>query len=245
MTSEPPPARGAEPDPVQRVRLRVGRSGEVRFLSHLETMNAWLRALRRAGAPLAYTQGFHAHPRVSFSTASPVGEESAGDLMDVMLVRRQDPSALAAALAETLPEGFHVFGACEVPLRGRSLMSRVTGFSFDIFTHGDPEELAVRAHALLSASALPVERKTKKRGRSQRGTRVVDLRPMLESLEVSDAGEGQVRVRFSSRVIDGRSMRWKDALELLGLDYRAARVLKRDTRLAPEERVPEVTTPAG
>ena len=238
MRSVAPPARPPEPEPVQRLRLRIGREGGVRFLSHLETMNAWLRALRRAGAPLAYTRGFHAHPRVSFSTASPVGEASRGDLMDVVLVERRDPAALAAALAAVLPEGFRVFGACEVPLRGKSLMSRVEGFRFAIRARGEHRALAERAGELLAASELPVRRKTKKRGRSQRGSRVVDLRPMLASLEVSPAGEGEVCVDFSSRVIDGRSMRWKDLLELLGLDPRAAKVLKLETQLAADERVP-------
>src|SRR5690606_4267902 len=53
-----------EPEPVQRVRLRIGRTGEPRFLSHLETMNAWVRALRRARAPFSYSRGFHAHPKL-------------------------------------------------------------------------------------------------------------------------------------------------------------------------------------
>lgn len=38
----------AEPVAVQRVRFRVGREGEARFLSHLEAVNAWIRCLRRA-----------------------------------------------------------------------------------------------------------------------------------------------------------------------------------------------------
>jgi len=239
MVNEERPERVAEPDPVQRLRFRIGRAGDVRFLSHLESMNAWLRALRRASAPLAYSQGFHAHPRVSFSTASPVGEESVGDYMDIMLVRREEPAALLARLQGTLAQGFKALAVCEVPLRGPSLMGRLAGFRFDIFAAGDAAEVAAKAEALMAAAEIPVERKTKKRGRSQRGTKIVDLRPMLVSLEAAPEGEGQVRIRFATNVIGGRSMRWKDALDLLGLDVQLARVLKRETLLTPDEPVPE------
>src|SRR5690606_2441683 len=68
-----------EPEPVQRLWFRVSRTGRSRHLSHLEAMNAWMRALRRAKAPLSYSQGFHPHPRIAFSTALPQGEASYGD----------------------------------------------------------------------------------------------------------------------------------------------------------------------
>jgi radical SAM-linked protein len=244
LSSEGPIERPQDPDPVQRVRFRIGRSGDARFLSHLESMNAWLRALRRARTPLAYTQGFHAHPRVSFSTASPVGEESVGDYMDVMLLEREDPAALLGRLQATLATGFAALGACEVPLRGPALMASLDGFRFDLFAAGDFSQVSERARALVEAAEIPVERKTKKRGRSRRGTRMVDLRPMLESMAVEDLGGGQVRVAFSTRVVEGRSMRWKDALELLGLDVQRSRVLKRETRLVESEPVPVVAASA-
>ena len=43
-----PPARITEPDPIQRLVFRVGLTGSTRFLSHMETNNAWIRSLRRA-----------------------------------------------------------------------------------------------------------------------------------------------------------------------------------------------------
>src|SRR5690606_41840338 len=65
-----------EPPPAQRLWFRVSRTGRSRYLSHLEAMNAWMRALRRAKAPLSYSQGFHPHPRIAFrSEERRVGKE--------------------------------------------------------------------------------------------------------------------------------------------------------------------------
>src|SRR5690606_24576230 len=54
-----------EPPPVQRLWFRIARTGPGRHLSHLEAMNAWLRALRRAKAPLAWSQGYHPHAKIA------------------------------------------------------------------------------------------------------------------------------------------------------------------------------------
>ena len=58
-----------EPEPLQRVRFRIGRLGDARFLGHLEWQNVWVRALRRLSAPIAYSQGYHPLPRIDFSGA--------------------------------------------------------------------------------------------------------------------------------------------------------------------------------
>ena len=130
IQSAPPPPRVVEPPPVQRLRFRVGRLGAMRFLSHLETANAWIRALRRAKAPLSYTQGFHVHPRVNFSTALPTAEESVGDWMDVTLSQRVVPFDLLLSLQAATPQGLEALEAFEVPLKTPSLMSSVTGHDY-------------------------------------------------------------------------------------------------------------------
>jgi hypothetical protein len=55
-----------EPAPVQRLWFRVSRTEGAKWLSHFEATNSWIRALRRAAAPLSYSQGFHPHPKVVF-----------------------------------------------------------------------------------------------------------------------------------------------------------------------------------
>ncbi|OAA30899.1 hypothetical protein AT15_09455 [Kosmotoga arenicorallina S304] len=56
--------------------LRFGRGGLLRFLSQQETSTAIERMLRRAKIPVAYSQGFHPHPKISYSPAVPTGVAS-------------------------------------------------------------------------------------------------------------------------------------------------------------------------
>ena len=232
MTAKPLKERDADPEPAQRIRFRISRIGDVRFLSHLELAAAWIRSLRRAGAPLAYSQGFHQHPRVTFSTASPVGEESTCDYMDVVLVARRDPEDLLYALAETAPVGLGVLEAEEVGLRSPSLMSLVSGFRYT-FSGLDIDEAQLRSRIdeLMGSDEVIVRRTKPRKGRRPPRTRTINIRPMIKKLEV--LGGEDVQVEFETQRSDDRLAKWREVAELMGLDPARVRVLKLKTSLRP------------
>ena len=246
-----PVAPPEEPEPAQRLRLRIGRSGEARFLSHLELVNAWTRAMRRARAPLSYSQGFHAHPKITFATAPPVGEESTGDYMDIVLKERVEPEALLQRVKATLPEGFHAYAIEETPLKGPSLMSLANGFAYTIHGAMDRDAAAQRVEALLAADELIVERKGKakkkhkrqrhnKHRRDVKPTVQLNVRPMISRLEVVE-GDGQhVVLELETEIAEGKHVRPGEILQKLGLDPTTTRIIKSDTKLAHEAR-PELT----
>ena len=45
-----------------RLRIRFAKLGAIRFISHRDFARALERALRRAGAPVAFSAGFSPHP---------------------------------------------------------------------------------------------------------------------------------------------------------------------------------------
>ena len=230
-----PRPKYVEPPALQRLRFHIGREGEVRFLSHLEMMRAWIRALRRARAPLSYSQGFHAHPKVTFAAALPVGEESVGDYMDVVLKERVEPEAFLARLQATLPQGFLVVEAEEVPLKAASLMSALCGVAYS-FTAvvDDLAELETRVHSIVNADEVLIERKVKAKGKPSKRpgprkpptTREMDIRPMIDLLAIERIDGAEVRIAFETVLYEGRLAKPKEILALLGLDPLRTRVRK-------------------
>ena len=213
----------AEPPVAQRLWFRISRTGTARFLSHLEVQSAWHRALRRAGAPLSHSQGFHPHPKVAFSSALPTFEESLGEVMDVSLIRREDAAALARRLSDTVPAGFGVLGVREVPLNAPSAMSLVGGASYGIvFPDLTRAELIAAVDRLVSATSLPLVR-TKGKGE----TVAIDYRPMVSQLVVRDGDASAVDVVLVT--VDGKGARPRELVGLLGGDATLARVIRRDT----------------
>lgn len=56
---------------VQRLRITFARGDEMKYITHLDMMRFWERALRRAGLPVAYSEGFSPHPQIAIAAPSP------------------------------------------------------------------------------------------------------------------------------------------------------------------------------
>lgn len=230
-----PPVRPPEPPPVQRLVFRVGTVEGARYLSHLESMNSWLRTLRRVKAPLVYSQGFHPHPKVAFSSARPVAEASLGEYMDITLNERKDPEVLLKALQTQVPEGFRVFGVAEVPLKAPSLMSAVAGMDYVVIVDGGVEQWEPVSAGLLVRDTIDVVRTNKKKKR-RRGPakRTLDIRPNIESIELEPVGEGKTLMRITLQTIEGRGAKIREVLDTMGADFSGAIVVRVNTRFTED-----------
>ena len=71
--------------PVQKLRLRYAKRGRLRFTSHRDFSRAFERALVRAEVPMAYSSGFHPHPRISYANAAPTGAASEAEYAEIGL----------------------------------------------------------------------------------------------------------------------------------------------------------------
>ena len=104
----PPPAPA-----VQKLRVRYAKRGRLRFSSTRDFQRALERALRRAAVPMAFSAGFHPHPKISYANAAPTGTASEAEYFEISVTERVDPSRLSAALNEALPEGLDVLKVVE------------------------------------------------------------------------------------------------------------------------------------
>jgi len=95
-------------------------------------MRALQRALRRAGIPLAFTQGFNPQPRLSLAQALAVGVEGLRELGDLELTQRMAPEEMLAAWNRQLPPELKILRAWEAPLNGPSLSAGVRGAVYQI-----------------------------------------------------------------------------------------------------------------
>lgn len=165
--------------PVCKVRLRYAKRGKLRFTSHRDVARAFERAFRRAGLPMAYSQGYSPHPLVSWVGAAPTGVASEAEYAEIALVRRVDPRVVCAELDAALPDGLAVL---EGVLAGPGgLAERIEASAWRIEVRGvGGEQLRQAAHTLLATSTLLVERVTKD------GRRSLDARAAIVSLEVDD-----------------------------------------------------------
>jgi radical SAM-linked protein len=162
---------------VQRVRIRYAKRGPLRFTSHRDFARAFERAVRRADVPVAFSQGFTPHPKISYASAAPTGVASEAEYLEIGLRARVDPQELRAALDTALSPGLDVLDAVEAA--GGSLAERIEASHWRIELSGIEPDVVRHAVAVFRAAPeVLVERMTKQ------GRRVFDTRDAVNHIDV-------------------------------------------------------------
>ena len=165
----------------------------MKYITHLDLMRFWERALRRAGLPVAYSEGFTPHPQISLAAPLPVGTTSDAELMDVFLSERVTPKAFLSTAASQLPPGIALTAAEEVGLALPSVQADVRFAEYEVATTGEPTDARSKIDAFLAATSVPWEH------RRQDEVRSYDIRALVEHIDLRDAPAGEVRLRMRLR----------------------------------------------
>lgn len=101
----------------QRLRIRVGKLGDMALIGHLDFARLMDRAIRRASLPIAFTGGFHPGPRISPANALPLGITSTGEIIDFELTEVIDPAEFETRLRSQLPADIPIYETSEISLQ--------------------------------------------------------------------------------------------------------------------------------
>ena len=93
---------------MQKLSFVFTKKGVLKYISHLDLMRLFTRALRRADLPLKMTEGFSPHPKLSFKRALKLGEESDHEEGTVILRDFVEPQDFRDRLQQQLPEGITI-----------------------------------------------------------------------------------------------------------------------------------------
>ena len=169
-----------EPEKSERIRVRFSKTGPMRLLSHLEMLNLFSRAVKRAGIPIRYSRGFHPHPKFSFATALSVGVESHAEYFDMEIETGYGAIRARESLNATLPEGIEILEAVEIPLRSDSLSTIMDKIRYRVtLPEGIAENLPALADSFLALETFVHHRE------KQSKTVEIDLRKELHELHAS------------------------------------------------------------
>lgn len=162
---------------LKTVRLLFTKVGRAKYISHLDLNRMMLRAVRRAGIPLWYTEGFNRHPYLTFASPLSLGFESEGELMELRLVEDMPLPEVTARMNAALPEGFQVLDTFEAIHKVRDL--QLAGYRMEIALPADTVE------ALLAQAEILVEKRTKKKT-----IKTIDIAPAFKNATVTVTENG-------------------------------------------------------
>jgi radical SAM-linked protein len=98
----------AKPPAFKKLTVFYSKLDEARYFGHLEMVNIFQRALKRAGIAVRFSEGFHPKPKISFDDPLPVGIESQQERFVITVPDTICPRDVKAALNAQLPAGLKI-----------------------------------------------------------------------------------------------------------------------------------------
>ena len=217
---------------VERHRYQIvfAIEGRIRFLSHLETVDTLLSALRRTGVRFALSQGMKPKPLIKVAMPRPVAVEAWSDIVEVELTEMIDPDEFALALTATLPVGLTLQTIRRLDGAYASAASRVAGATFRVHLHGDvsEEQLTRWVAGFRASDSIIVPRRTPKQHRD------VDVRSVVADMTVVPGDPPAVR--FYTRLTDEGSAKPEEVIRALtqiaGHELKSRRTIRESITLA-------------
>lgn len=206
-----------------KYRLRITKAGMMRHLSHLEYIRVIERALRRAGLPLVFSEGFHPAPKFSFSHAIPVGVESFAEYMDITLSVSLDPEDVMERLNNVLPDGISVAFVEEIPLKATPVSNLITEIKYEIkILDGLNINLDEKVKQFNSSTTFPVylEYKEKEIDAKKIISRLNLTGEMLKFSVILNAGAGGINPVIFVKAVLGINNEQLSAIEITKVDTR-------------------------
>ncbi len=209
-------------DKKYRYRLNFVKTGAAKFTSHLDIIRIFKQALKGAQLNLCYTGGYNKKPKISAGFPLPYSFTSDDEYIDVFLKNPVDQ--LDSVLNQHLPEGLKVKNFSVLDLKRASVSSLVTGFIYEIrFIDDIPQNIPSAVEQLLKAKTLPVKR-VKKRKR-----KTIDAATFINHIEIKDQ-----HLLLTLNVIDGRTVKVREVLNLLNIQQEDCYVLRKKTLFSKE-----------
>ncbi len=189
--------------------IRFAIEGDLRFISHHDTLRLFERALARAALPVRFSQGFNPRPQFMLPLPRPVGVTSSDESLVVELANEMEPSAARAALAAQMPDGITLLDAEALDESDRR---RPCEAEYELpIDDSQREEISRRAAELLAAKDLFIDRNVP----GAKGSKRLDVRPYLVRIDVNNG-----ILRWSQVISQSGTIRVGEMLELLGLSSR-------------------------
>ena len=170
---------------MNKYRIRFSKIGKIKYVGHLDVLNIFQRAIKRAKLPIAYSKGFNPHQLMGFAIPLPLGMESVAEYLDIQLDSKLEPEEIKTRLNKTMPIGMEILNVVEMEEGQKSGASIVESGDYKITL--DKSISKEDIEKFLAQDEILVEKISKKRGKEVLKT--VDIKEDILDLKISNDKE--------------------------------------------------------
>ena len=158
-----------------KYRLKFSKTGNGKYISHLDLLRCFVRAIARAKLPIKYSEGFNPHPSITFLLPLPIGVTSVCELVDMEFTENLSRELIQDRLNEVLPPDLKI---TEIGLPTSKAKDLSTA-EYDITIEHEDGVDAQEIEEILSRPEIEITKRTK------RGAKVVNMSDYITKFEFS------------------------------------------------------------
>lgn len=169
------------------IRLKFTKGNEVKYISHLDLMRVFQRAIRRTGIPISYSGGFNPHQEISFGAPLSLGVTSDAEYVDFKLAEPMEIGEISKRLNNSLPDGIRILKGIKLGENHKSAMSVVTHARYNIrmsIENIDSEALKKSIEAFALQEHIKVMKEQPKKGFE---LKEIDIKSMIVGMRLFES----------------------------------------------------------
>lgn len=168
-----------------KYRLKISKTDEMKYISHLDWQNTLTKALYRSGLDLCFSQGFNPTPKFSLGIALPIFTESLCELTDIDIYNELEPENLKEILNSVLPEKIRVLSAEKIDKTYPAIdvIAQWALYSFEPLNNTllKNEDLLYIINEISSSNEIFIEKINKKGIK-----KLVNIKPSIKSAKIEE-----------------------------------------------------------
>lgn len=171
---------------LSKIRLKFKKTGMGKYISHLDLLRTFTRAIHRAGLPVRYSQVFNPHQLITFSLPLALGTTSETEFVDIDFEEGTDFKSVVENLNANLPPDINILEASAPQIKAKDIVS--AEYIFSIALEDDISEDSIKG--FFEQNEIPAIKKTK------RGEKEINLKEFIHSYEMVDLTKETLKLKL-------------------------------------------------
>lgn len=166
-----------------KIRIKFKKTGNLKFIGHLDVVRYFQKAFRRAEVGIAYSKGYSPHQLLSFAAPLGIGLTSEGEYLDGEFEWVYSSKEMIEKLNSTMVDDLSILEWKLLPEDAENAMASVAAADYMVTLKEEyyqKEQILPYVATLCEKEEVLITKKTKK------SEKEVDIRPMIYELRVEN-----------------------------------------------------------
>ncbi|HAQ40235.1 MAG TPA: hypothetical protein DCM73_04940 [Clostridiales bacterium] len=198
-----------------KIISKYSKTGNLKYISHLDVLRFIQRAVKRAGINARYSEGFNPHMKTSFGFPLSLGTESIGEYFELELNENINPEEFAERMNAVMPKEMQILkaGYTEEP---QSLMARCAYAEYIIGIESEKlniDALNERLAEMLEEGIVFIRQKKNKKNRIV--TKEINTKDYIKFLKADKNDGNKATIQAVFLTTETGSMRVDEFLQIV------------------------------